>query len=270
MVTGLDNLRIVLVEPAGALNVGAIARVMKNLGFYQLVVVNARCDLLGEEAHLMAVHAADVLGQARQVATLPQALEGCQQAVATTARPRANQPLYAPDVGLRRLLPLGSTSNLEINPGPQASLSASALIFGPEDRGLSNEELAYAQCSIKIPTNPEYASLNLAQAVAICCYELSRIASGNAPDGISDGAVISASGPPEVDKDIASLDEMERLYRHLETTLLHIGYIYPHTAASRMEKFRAMGHRAQLSPQDVTMLRGILRQISWFTGSGQM
>ncbi|MGB3615667.1 MAG: RNA methyltransferase [Elainellaceae cyanobacterium] len=259
MITGLDNLRIVLVEPAGALNVGAIARVMKNMGLYQLVVVNTRCDPLGEDARLMAVHAADVLEQARQVETLPQALEGCQQAVATTARDRANHPLYAPEVGLRRLLPLNSSSP-SLPPDAQASPLASALIFGPEDRGLSNEELAYAQCSIKIPTNPDYESLNLAQAVGICCYELSRLASGDIPRE----TIPKVSTPPAVSSALASLDDMERLYRHLEATLLEIGYIYPHTAASRMEKFRAMGHRAQLSPQDVTMLRGVLRQISWF------
>ncbi len=236
----LDKLRIVLVEPVGGLNVGAIARVMKNMGLSQLVLVNPRCDPLGDEAYLMAVHAADVLEQAQRVASLPEALEGCQQAVATTARDRANRPLYSPEVGLGRLL---------------AEAGKSALIFGPEDRGLSNEELAYAQCSIRIPTSPIYPSLNLAQAVAICCYELSRPA-------LSDPVVAPAlSG---VDETAAPLNEVEGLYQHLESTLLRIGYLHSHTAASRMEKFRVLGHRAQLSSQEVTMLRGILRQIGWF------
>lgn len=247
------NIRIVLVEPAGALNVGAIARVMKNLGFTQLVLVNPHCDPLGDEARLMAVHAADVLEQARQVDTLALALTGCQQAVATTARERANQPLYPPEVGLRRLLPTPTTNRDQ----------AAALIFGPEDRGLSNEELAYAQCGIKIPTNPDYASLNLAQAVAICCYELSRLMTSDqaAPEPTRSHA--AAMLPTAAS--LAPLDQLEQLYEHLEETLLAIGYLYPHTAASRMEKFRAIGHRAQLSSQDIAMLRGILRQMGWFS-----
>ncbi|MGF1535174.1 MAG: RNA methyltransferase [Elainellaceae cyanobacterium] len=265
----LDKLRIVLVEPAGALNVGAIARVMKNFGLSQLFLVNARCDPMGEEARLMAVHAADVLDQCRQVEHLSQALEGCQQAVATTARDRATRPLYSPEAGLARLLVAPSTE------------AASALIFGPEDRGLSNEELAYAQCSIRIPTHPGYPSLNLAQAVAVCCYVLSGLAQrlpdpsgADGPAGSPAGSRASSmAGPSDpvvapalspLDGAIAPLDEVEGLYQHLETTLLRIGYLYPHTAASRMEKFRDLGHRAQLSSQEVTMLRGILRQIAWY------
>ncbi|MGF1512809.1 MAG: RNA methyltransferase [Elainellaceae cyanobacterium] len=240
--TTLGQLRIVLVEPVGALNVGAIARVMKNFGFSQLVLVNPRCDPLGDEARLMAVHAAEVLEQAQQVDSLPAALAGCQQAVATTARDRASKPLYSPEVGLARLLPSGSPS-------------AAALIFGPEDRGLSNDELAHAQCSIRIPTHDAYPSLNLAQAVAICCYELARPPVG---DPVAAPALSPTGGA------IASLDQVEGLYQHLEATLLRIGYLYSHTAPSRMEKFRDLGHRAQLSAQDVTMLRGILRQIAWF------
>ncbi|MEO0405806.1 MAG: RNA methyltransferase [Cyanobacteria bacterium P01_A01_bin.135] len=246
MAKAFNDLRIVLVEPAGALNVGAIARVMKNLGFSQLVLVNPRCDPLGDEARMMAVHAADVLEQARQVSTLPEALKGCQQAVATTARDRAGQPLYPPEVGLGRLLPRAS-----------APLAA-ALIFGPEDRGLSNEELTYAQCGVKIPTNPAYASLNLAQAVAICCYELSRLVTGEPSEPVL---------PPHLPEVAAPLDQLEQLYGDLEETLLKIGYLYSHTASSRMEKFRAIGYRAQLSSQDIAMLRGILRQMRWFAGS---
>jgi tRNA/rRNA methyltransferase len=77
------------VEPAGPLNVGAIARVMKNLGLQQLVLVNPQCDPLSAEARLMAVHAVDILETAQQVATLPEALQGCQRAIATTARVRS-------------------------------------------------------------------------------------------------------------------------------------------------------------------------------------
>ena len=82
----LANIRIVLVEPAGPLNVGSIARVMKNMGLQQLVLVNPHCDPLDAEALQMAVHARDVLVNARQVATVPEALLGCDRAIATIVR----------------------------------------------------------------------------------------------------------------------------------------------------------------------------------------
>jgi tRNA/rRNA methyltransferase len=124
-----------------------------------------------------------------------------------------------------------------------------ALIFGREDRGLSNEELNYAQRFLAIPTNPDYPSLNLAQAVAICAYELQQ-ARATAPPSL----------PPT---EAATLDTLEGYYQHLEKTLLDIGYLYPHTAAARMEKFRRLYHRANLSQEEVALLRGILRQIDW-------
>ncbi|NJL84416.1 MAG: RNA methyltransferase, partial [Chloroflexaceae bacterium] len=79
MVSKLSALRIVLVEPAGALNVGSIARVMKNMGLQQLVLVNPQCDRLGEQARLMAVHGADILESAQEVSSLTEALHGCQR-----------------------------------------------------------------------------------------------------------------------------------------------------------------------------------------------
>ena len=95
------SLRIVLVEPAGGLNVGAIARVMKNMGLTQLSVVKPKCDPLGEDALRMAVHADDVLTTAKIVDTMPEALQGCQRVVATTARDRdLNLPVDAPRAGL--------------------------------------------------------------------------------------------------------------------------------------------------------------------------
>ncbi|MEO0868321.1 MAG: TrmH family RNA methyltransferase, partial [Cyanobacteria bacterium J06642_11] len=123
--TPLAQLRIVLVEPAGPLNIGSAARVMKNFGLSQLVLVNPQCDPYSSEARQMAVHAYDIIGAANIVNTLPDALVGCQRAIATTARTRDLQtPLEAPNLTLPWLL----------------ESSPSALIFGPEDRGLNNDE----------------------------------------------------------------------------------------------------------------------------------
>lgn len=254
----LASLRIILVEPAGALNVGSVARVMKNMGMGQLILVNPQCDPVGAEARLMAVHAADILESAQQVATLPDALIGCQRAIATTGLDRTtlNVPLESPRQALPWLLDQGNATEP----------IAAALIFGREDRGLTKAELNYAQRFVRIPTSSDYLSLNLAQAVAICCYELAVWAEQQ-QDKISESQKFEReqgdSSWSQGTIDLAPLDALEGYYQQLETLLLKIGYLYPHTAASRMKKFRQLFGRAQLSPLEVAMLRGTLSQMDW-------
>jgi tRNA/rRNA methyltransferase len=240
---GLATIRIILVEPAGPLNVGSVARVMKNMGLRTLVLVNPQCDFLGEEARKMAVHGWDVLEAAQPVATLPEALTGCQRAIATTARVRTLlTPVETPRLALPWLLEETVTS---------------ALIFGPEDRGLSNVELNYAQRFVCIPSSSEYPSLNLAQAVAVCCYELYQSTQEQLQSSNQNSPATPHS--PET----APLDVLEGYYEHLESVLLKIGYLYPHTAPARLKKFRYLLNRATPTLEEVTMLRGILRQIEW-------
>ncbi|MEO0457041.1 MAG: TrmH family RNA methyltransferase, partial [Cyanobacteria bacterium P01_A01_bin.114] len=141
-----------------------------------------------------------------------------------------------------------------------------ALIFGREDRGLSNDELYYAQRFVKVPTDAGYAALNLAQAVAICCYELARAT--RSPVQALPATPFPDSplrNPTSSVKQSASLDDLDGYYHHLESVLLSIGYLYPHTAPSRMRKLRRLLHRATPSAQEVALLRGILRQIEWAT-----
>jgi tRNA/rRNA methyltransferase len=241
----LENIRIVLVEPAGPLNIGSVARAMKNMGLRNLVLVNPHCDPLGPEARQMAVHAADILEAAQRVESIPDALVGCYRAIATTARPRsATATLEHPRQALPWLLD-----------------TPSALLFGPEDRGLNNEELNYAQRFIGIPSHPDYPSLNLAQAVAICCYELYQLT--QFPDLIRPvqlSPVDSESAEPS-----ASIDALEGYFQHLERILLDIGFLFPHTASSRMQKIRQIFGRSQLSVSELALLRGILRQTTWAT-----
>ena len=243
----LANIRVVLVEPAGALNVGSIARIMKNMGLTRLVLVNPKCDLASDEARQMAVHAVDVLENAEITKSLPMALSGCQQAIATTVRARSVPiVLESPSVVLPALL----TPNLQ-----------SALIFGAEERGLSNDELKYAQRFICIESNPDYPSLNLAQAVAVCVYQLYQ----SYLDSNGDRATTPAVSAPivETSPSNAPIEVLEGYYQDLEAMLLEIGYLYPHTAPVKMEKFRRLYNRANLQPEEVAMLRGILRQIRW-------
>ncbi|MEG4217669.1 RNA methyltransferase [Microcoleus sp. Pol14C6] len=279
------NIRIVLVEPAGPLNVGSVARVMKNMGLHQLVLVNPQCDHLGEEARLMAVRAADILETTKVVESLPAALVGCVRAIATTGDDCRSLPtqLEEPADALPWLLE-----------------APSALIFGREDCGLTNAELNRAQRLIRIPSSDAYTSLNLAQAVAICCYELYREEGrrkkeegrkkreedpsfpGSAGERISRGSASSmpdatdnlstcyqeqlATSPaqnPSIPLASAPLENLEGYYQQLETLLLKIGYLQQHTAASRMEKFRRLYNRAYPTIDEVAMLRGVLRQTEW-------
>ena len=240
----LAQVRIVLVEPAGPLNIGAIARIMKNMGLQTLVLVNPQCDHLGRDARQMAVHASTLLEQAQCVTTVSAALGGCQQAIATTARDRHFHLDAQPP---RQILP-------RLLQGP------SALIFGPEERGLSNAELSHAHYVLRIPSSPAYPVLNLAQAVTICCYELHQLAiakSGSIAPRSADLAPVSSG------VEAATLEQLEAYYQQLEALLLEIGYLYPHTAAARMLKVRRLFNRSQLSGPEVAMLRGILSQVKW-------
>ncbi|MEG3956739.1 RNA methyltransferase [Microcoleus sp. herbarium2] len=279
------NIRIVLVEPAGPLNVGSVARVMKNMGLHQLVLVNPHCDHLGEEARLMAVRAAEILETAKVVESLPAALVGCVRAIATTGDDGRSLPTQLED-------PADAL--------PWLLEAPSALIFGPEDCGLTNAQLNRAQRLIRIPSSDAYTSLNLAQAVAICCYELYReegrrkrekgrqklepedasfpgsaweriprgsASSIDATDNLStcyqEQLATSQTENPSPPLTSAPLENLEGYYQQLETLLLKIGYLQPHTAASRMEKFRRLYNRAYPTIEEVAMLRGVLRQTEW-------
>ncbi len=250
----VSEVKIILVEPAGALNVGSVARVMKNFGQHQLILVNPRCDYFGEQANLMAVHAKDVLESTVIVGSLQEALQGCKRAIATTGVIHDwDAPLESPRAAFPWLLEAGG--------------QPSALIFGREDRGLSKQELNYAQRFVRIPSSAEYSSLNLAAAVGICCYELAQIADLSFSSDLGMTLdITSATKVSSPKSELASLDVVESYYQQLELLLLQVGYLYPHTATSRMEKLRQLYGRAQLQTRELSMLRGMLRQIKWAMG----
>jgi tRNA/rRNA methyltransferase len=231
----LHHIRIVLVEPAGALNLGSIARGMKNFGLSQLWLVAPHCSIEDPDAQRMAVHAKDILESARVCSDLAVALADCERVAGTTARERK---VSIPFQGADAVAPwlLGTTAEV-------------AYVFGPEDRGLNNAELSLCQRHVQIPTNPAYSSLNLAQAVTLCAYELFTCQSAPTTTPVSQPA--SA--------------ELEGFYTHLEQTLLTIGYLQPHTAASKLQKFRRLFNRAELTTEEITLLRGVLRQLAWAT-----
>ncbi len=245
-VVGLESIRIVLVEPGGERNIGSVARVMKNMGLRQLVVVNPQCDVRSEDARRMAVRAAEVLDQVLVVPDLASALNGCHRIAATVGREETQAESLRSVVPW--LLPSNSDSSI-LNSQFSNSQFQTAIIFGREDHGLGRFELKYAQRLITIPSNPDYPSLNLAQAVGICCYELHQ--------HLLEGE-LSPVAPMA-----APFQLINAFYLGLEELLLTIGYLHDHTAESRMRRFRVLLDRAVPSVHEMTMLMGILRQMRW-------
>ncbi|MFM8604613.1 MAG: RNA methyltransferase, partial [Cyanobium sp.] len=155
---------LVLVEPAGALNVGSVARLCANFSIDELRLVAPRCDPLADEARRMAVHGRVVLEQARCFASLAEALADCGRVVATSGRGEGEPlALQGPAEALDWL----------VAPRPEdgRQQAPAAIVFGREDRGLSNDELLQAGRLLQIATGPAYASLNLSHAVAVVLHE---------------------------------------------------------------------------------------------------
>ena len=235
--TIFDNIRIVLCQTSHPGNIGSTARAMKTMGFKNLYLVQPD-KYPNAQATAMAAGADDVLDNAIVTQTLSEALVGCAFAIGLSARKRylSHETVNAREAALQ-----AST----IAPSQPV-----AFVFGTEMSGLTNAELDCCQLLAMIPANPEYSSLNLAMAVQLVCYELRMCAlqgtnnqtNGNAPSG-------------EV---LATNDELERFYAHLEETLLHIGYLNPSAPKKLFERMRRLYSRARLEKEEVNLLRGVL------------
>jgi len=240
-----QRLAVVLVEPAGPLNVGSVARLCANFSSEQLALelrlVAPRCDHRGDEARRMAVHAHGWLEQARVYTDLAAALADCAVVLATSGR------------GEGEPLPV-----LDLDPALQwlQRQGQAALVFGREDRGLSADELLQAGALLQISTGPGYRSLNLSHAVAVVLQALHQQRQGSPAAAIEAGPELAPRGQTE-----AMLGDAEAL-------LLEVGFLYPHTAAARMAKLRALLQRAGLAQEEVALLRGMVRQCRWATGRG--
>src|SRR2546425_5493925 len=190
----MAHLRIVLVEPQAAGNVGAAARVMKNFGFHELWIVGEHPPL-EPLAGWWASGADDVIGEARFTPTLHGAISDAQLAVATTsARGRTTPADFDPAHLGRAFATLRAEDIL-------------ALVFGREDSGLTREEIMLCQRIAGIPTDDDFPTMNLAQAVGIFCYQLSRV----------------ARTPSRRERPTAAL--MERLHERAESLLLEAGFL---------------------------------------------
>jgi len=236
---------VVLVEPAGPLNVGSVARLCANYEVSQLRLVAPRCDPNDPQARLMAVRGGPQLQGAQCFERLADALADCRRVLACSGR-RENQerPHLAPAEALAWLL--------EPQPGP----AGVALVFGREDHGLHNDELDQAGQLLRIPTGASYGSLNLSHAVAICLATLEQQRLSTSPSS----KVSSSPLPPQ--------GALEATLTDAEALLLEVGFLYPHTARSRMAKLRQLLLRAEASEDDVALLRGMVRQLRWASRHG--
>jgi len=236
----LDNIRVVLVQPKGSGNIGSVARSMKNFGASDLAILG-RGRTESFWARAMATHAKDILKGARRFGTLREAVADCGLVVGTTCR----GGLYRDHSRSPR------TTAPEIVAAARAGKCA--LVFGPEDHGLNNEDLKCCQVLITIPTDDAYPSLNLAQAATICLYEIFLATLENIPE-------------EEIDR--APAEDMERLFDRMKTSLLEIGYLDSQNPEHILFAFRRIFGRAGLEEKDVRILTGMFRQIQWYAAEG--
>ncbi len=244
------TLHLVLVEPAGARNLGSVARLCANFGVAELRLVAPRCDPLGAEARQMAVHAQAVLESAPQFADLAAALADCGRVVAATGRLEgAPLPLHGPAAALDWLGAAPESRAAGAGPLPVA------LVFGREDRGLSNDELLLAGRLLRLDAGLAYDSLNLSHAVAVVLHEWHQRRGNTAlpPVGPATGAF----------PDPAARASLEAALGDGEALLLEVGFLLPHTARARMAKLRALLQRAQPDSAEVALLRGMVAQLRW-------
>jgi tRNA/rRNA methyltransferase len=241
------SLALVLVEPAGPLNVGSVARLCANFGIAQLRLVAPRCDHRGPEARLMAVHGGALLDSALLFPDLAAALADCRRVVATSGRIEQEG------------LPLSPANEALAWLRQDRSPALGALVFGREDRGLSNDELLLAGRVVRLSTNAAYSSLNLSHAVAICLHELQQLGADGGRTGTAGLAAAPADGVPEPCPRAA----LEAALADAEALLLEVGFLYTHTAHARMAKLRGLLQRAQVTDAEVALLRGMVRQLRW-------
>lgn len=235
----LSNVRVVLVRPRGAANVGAVARAMKNMGLRELVLVHPAL-MKSFWARAMAAHAEDVLHSVRQTDTLGAAVTDCGLVVGTTCRGGIYRiAAESPRVASSRIAAAATTNRV-------------ALVFGPEDHGLSNDDLTACHQLIVIPTDSAYPSLNLAQAVMVCCYELH----------------LAAVDEPQVSRELAPAEQVDLMFQKLQAAFRSIGFLHPDNPAHIMFAFRRFLGRAGLEEREVNILLGLARQIEWFGNGG--
>lgn len=238
--TPFANIRIVLVNTSHPGNIGGTARAMKNMGLSRLYLVAPK-EFPSDKATWRSAGATDVLDDAVVVDTLDEAIQGCSLVVGTSARER------------RIPWPLLDPRECGESVWSEATQHEVALVFGREDRGLTNEELHKCNYHVHIPANEEYSSLNLATAVQVICYEirmayLKATAGNTLPNHVWDM-------PP------ADAQALDHYYQQLEKSLVDIGFLDPENPKQTMTRMRRLYNRVRLDQMELNILRGVLTAI---------
>ena len=233
------TLKVVLVEPAGPINVGSVARLCENFSVDQLRLVSPKCDYLAQEAKKMAVRGRRILEKAKVYKNLNSALSDCSRIIATCGRKEHGK------------IPLNSNKDALTWALKSEREETIALVFGREDRGLSNEELLKANKVISLNTSKNYPSLNLSHAVAIVLHQFNQF---NDIDLLESHTKTS---PP------ANLIKLEDCINDAGSLLLDIGFLMKHTYTAKMTKIKQLLLRGEIKEDEVALIRGIVSQTRW-------
>jgi tRNA/rRNA methyltransferase len=230
----LNSISIILVRPKFHENVGSVARAMKNMGLNRLLLVDG-CSPLHMNAYRLASGAEDILERAEEFPTLKEAISDMECVVGTTSRAgKERSPLLTPEALLRKIIPLTSKKSI-------------GLVFGSEREGLTNEELSLCHLYVRIPSSEPFPSLNLAQAVMVLCYELFQC----------------SVTVQKRDVKLAKAEQLERMYEHMERTLLGIEFLDAQNPKRIMRVLRRFFGRSEIEEREVQIFQGIWSKIDW-------
>jgi len=235
-----SNLNVILVEPNGPLNVGSVARLCTNFEVNELRIVSPKCDIFSLEAKKMALKGQKFLEHCKIFDSLERAIFDCDLVLASCGRVDVGKDSFfgSSEVIFDWTLSFEKINNL-------------AIVFGREDRGLTNSELLLANKAFYIPTSQNNPSLNLSHAVSIVLYELNKSFKKKLNNELK---VFNLASSKQINDTFVEIEEM----------LLQVGYLLKHTSKSKISKFKKFVLRANTSMHEINVLRGIIHQINWF------
>ena len=247
MKNNFSNLKVVLVEPSGPLNVGSIARLCANFEVNELRIVSPRCNILSLESKKMALKGQGYLDNCKIFKNLESAIFDCDLVLATCGR-----------IDLSKDKDFNFESPEDISEWISSfdQINNLAILFGREDRGLSNSELLFAHKIFNIKTSKIYPSLNLSHAVSIILYELNKCSKNYLKKDLQ---VFN----------LASSKQIHESFVELEKMLIKVGYLFEHTSYSKISKFKKFILKAKTSSYEINVLRGIVHQINWFINNSK-
>ncbi len=240
-----SNLKVILVEPNGPLNVGSVARLCSNFEVDELRIVSPKCEILSLDAKKMALKGQKFLDNCRVFNNLENAIFDCDLVLASSGRIDVSKDLF-----------FESSEDVFNWTKSFKKINNLAIIFGREDNGLTNDELLLANKTFNIPTSMNNPSLNLSHAVSIALYELKKSTKRNYDQELK---VFNLASSKEIHDTFVEIDEM----------LLRVGYLLKHTSKAKISKFKNFILRANTSMHEINVLRGIVHQINWFLNNSK-